>query len=411
LPPWALGDWEGGVPRKIMLLAPYFYDGGIERALEGKALWLIRRGYAVEIFVYDTRSCLSGRPNPLLERLRASDVRIRTLPVYGPRLHLVQRSLRLAKIALTEGFEVIDGHELMPNLTMMFANTLLGGRLRTVAEFHTPLKPPPDGIDARTLRRARKLLPRADHIVAVSQGMREQVIDAYQLPRDAVTTIYNFFDLAEMRRRAPDPPDAPVDGPFILGCGRLVEMKGFAELIEAFAVLAVEPRHRALRLLILGEGPLRDALGRCAEQHGVGSRVVFGGFHANPWSYFSRARAFCLTSRGEGFGRVLVEAMACGAPVITSRCPWGPEEVVDQGKYGLLYDVGNVEQLVDRLRALLEDDALRGRLIEAGRTRSEDFDQERVLPALEACFFPEALPSGRAPLRAVDGVDERPVAE
>jgi glycosyltransferase involved in cell wall biosynthesis len=377
------------VPGKIMLLAPCFYDGGIERSLEGKALWLTRRGYAVEIFVYETRPYLSGRPNPLLERLRASDVPIRTLPVYGPRLHLVQRSLRLAKIALTEGFEVIDGHELMPNLTMLFANTLLGGRLRTVAEFHTPLIPPPAGIDPRTLRRARKLLPRADHIVAVSQGMREQVADSYGLPRDKVTTIYNFFDLADIRGRALDEPEMSVDGPFILGCGRLVEMKGFAELIKAFAVVAVEPHHRALRLLILGDGPLRETLGQCAEQHGVGARVLFGGFQSNPWSYFARARAFCLTSRGEGFGRVLVEAMACGAPVITSRCPWGPEEVVDQGKYGLLYDVGNVEQLVDRLRALLEADALRGRLIAAGRTRCEDFDQERVLPALEACFSPK----------------------
>ena len=278
------------MPRKIMLLAPCFYDGGIERALEGKALWLTRRGHAVEIVVYEIRPYLSGRPNPLLERLRASDVRIRTLPVYGPRLHLIQRSLRVAKIALTEGFEVIDGHELMPNLTMLLAKTLLGGRLRAVAEFHTPLRPPPAGIDVRTLRRARKLLPRADQIVAVSHGMREQVIGYYDLPRAAVTTIYNSFDLAEMRRLALDDPETPVDGPFILGCGRLVEMKGFEELIKAFAVVAVEPRHRALRLLILGEGPLREALGQCAEQYGVGSRVLFGGFRTNPWSYFARAR-------------------------------------------------------------------------------------------------------------------------
>src|SRR5215831_16511798 len=80
--PFGAGQWERAVPRKIMLLAPCFYDGGIERALEGKALWLTRRGHAVEIVVFEIRPYLSGRPNPLLERLRASDVRIRTLPVY-----------------------------------------------------------------------------------------------------------------------------------------------------------------------------------------------------------------------------------------------------------------------------------------------------------------------------------------
>jgi len=86
--------------------------------------------------------------------------------------------------------------------------------------------------------------------------------------------------------------------------------------------------------------------------------------------------------------------------------------VVDQGKYGLLYDMGNIGQLVDRLRALLEDDALRARLIAGGRTRSETFEQERVLPALEACLVPAAAPaSDRASLRAVDAVDQHRVAE
>ena len=376
------------MPRKIMLLAPRFYDGGIERALESKALWLTRRGHAVEIFADEILPHLSGRPNPILERLRASDIRVRTVPVYGPRGHLIQRALRLATTALIEGFEVINGHELMPNLAMLLAKMLLGGRLRAVAEFHTPLKFPSPGIDPRTLRRARTLLPRADRIVAVSQGMREQIAGYYSLPRTAVTTIYNFFDLAEIRRLGRDDPELPVDGPFILGCGRLVDMKGFDELIKAFAVVAAEQRHRALRLVILGDGPLRDALGRYAEQHGVGDRILFCKFQANPWSYFARARAFCLTSRAEGFGRVLVEAMACGAPVITSRCPWGPEEVVEQGTCGLLYEMGNVKQLVDGLRALLEDDALRAHLIAQGRARSEDFGQDRVMPMLEACYFP-----------------------
>jgi glycosyltransferase involved in cell wall biosynthesis len=377
------------MPRKIMLVAPWMFDGGIERLIESKALWLAERGYGVEVFVFDIRHELSGRPNPILAHLEANGIPVHTLPVYGPRLHLTQRALHLASVAVQRGFEVIVAHEIMANMAVMLTKSFLRSRIRAIAEFHTSLKFPSTGIDARTLYRAQKMLRRADRIVTVSEGTRNEIIEYYQLPPALVSTIYNSFDLTTIRRLALEEPARPVDGPFILGCGRLVDMKGFDDLIEAFSRIAVEPRHRDLRLVILGEGALQESLEAAARERGVGDRVIFGGFQANPWAYFSRASVFCLSSRyGEAFGRVLVEAMACGTPVIASRCQWGPDEVLDQGKCGLLYQVGNTYQLVERLRAVLEDGALRTHLIAQGRARSEDFGQDRVMPMLEACYFP-----------------------
>ena len=375
----------------VMLVAPWLFDGGIERVLEAKALWLAARGWKVGVLVWEIRHVLSGRPNPVLARLQQAGIPVDVVPVHGPRFHLTQRALRLAAHAITGGFGIIAGHEIMANLSVAMTKVLLGRRIRTIAEFHTSLKFPRTGIDALTLYRAQRLLRRADAVVAVCEGLRDEVTGYYELAGDSVRTIYNFFDLGGIRDLSRETGSAPLllRAPFILGCGRLVEMKALDDLIKGFALVRRRPEHRELKLVILGEGPLQPDLERCAREHGVAADVEFHGFRANPWPYFAEARAFCLTSRyGEAFGRVLVEAMACGTPAISSRCHWGPEEVLDGGKSGLLYDVGNVEQLAGCIHAVLTDGTLREQLIAQGRARSEDFDQDRVLPLLEDCYRP-----------------------
>ena len=376
--------------RGVMLVAPWLFDGGIERVLEAKALWLAARGWKVAVLVWEIRHSLSGRPNPVLLRLQQEGIPVRVVGVHGARLHLSQRALQLAAHAITGGYGVLVGHEIMANLSVALTKMLLGRRIRAITEFHTSLKFPRTGIDARTLYRAQRLLRRVDAVVAVCEGLRDEVSGYYELPRDSVRTIYNFFDLAAIRRLAQDAGGAPLPrAPFILGCGRLVEMKALDDLIRGFALVRQRPEHQELKLVILGEGPLQPDLERCVRELGVREHVEFHGFRANPWPYFAQARAFCLTSRyGEAFGRVLVEAMACGTPAISSRCHWGPEEVLDQGKSGLLYDVGNVQQLADAIHTVLTDATVREQLIAQGRVRSEDFDQDRVLPLLEECYRP-----------------------
>jgi glycosyltransferase involved in cell wall biosynthesis len=379
--------------RGVMFVAPWMFNGGIERVLEAKARWLAARGWKVEVLVWDIQPCLSGRPNPMLVGLQEAGIPVSIVPVRGRRFHLSQRAVYLAARALRGGFDVIVGHEIMVNFTVMLAKRLLRRHIRAIAEFHTSLKFPRTGIDARTLYRVQRLLRRADAIVTVSEGLRAEVTGYYELPRALVRTISNFFDIAGIRRLAQQATDLPIPGaPFILGCGRLVEMKAFDDLIKGLALARQRSEHRDLQLVILGDGPLQPDLERCAREHGVGEQVHFHGFLGNPWPYFARARALCLTSRyGEAFGRVLVEAMACGTPAIASRCHWGPDEVLEQGASGLLYEVGNVRQLADCIHAALADGVLRDGLIARGRLRSEEFDQDRVLPMLEECYLPARL--------------------
>jgi glycosyltransferase involved in cell wall biosynthesis len=239
------------------------------------------------------------------------------------------------------------------------------------------------GTSRRLLRWARRLYPEADSIVAVSEDIRLESARFFGVEVSRVVRLYNPLPISAIRQRAKLEigPEAPPELPFIVGCGRLVRMKGFPDLLRAFATIR---RDHPLQLVILGDGPERADLLERAREHGVSKDVLMPGFVANPWSYFGRARTFVLSSLfGESFSMVLVEAMACGVPVIAARCEWGPEEILERGRCGLLYEPGDVEGLARRLRTVLDEPDVVSRLTQAAARRAEDFSQEKLLPELE----------------------------
>ena len=184
----------------------------------------------------------------------------------------------------------------------------------------------------------------ADAIVAVSNGVADDLANVVGLPRECVTTIYNPTVhpqlLALAQARLEHPWFAAGAPPVVLGVGRLGKSKDFPTLIKAFARLRTE---RPARLLILGGtdkvskwDESRDQLMALAAELGVVDDVSLPGFVANPFAYMTRAAVFVLSSQYEGFPNVLVEALACGCPVVSTDCPSGPSEILDKGKYGRL---------------------------------------------------------------------------
>lgn len=377
---------RGGGKPGLLLLSPWLGGGGIERELEVKAPVLVQRGYRVEVLGWMIADRLSGAPNPVLETFRGHGIPVHALRARG-RFQLLQRAVQVAVRARQGHFAVLVGHELEGNVVALLAKILLAGRLRVIAEVHNE-----SAIYAATgtgpgmLRLARALYRRADGIRAVSATIRDDAAAFLRLPRERVTAIHNAFDLGAIRRAAglePIPASVPA-APFVVGCGRLVPMKGFPDLIRAFAL--ARRRVRA-SLVILGDGPEREALIRCAAEAGIADDVLLPGFTPNPFAWFRRAAAFALSSRyGESFSRVLVEAMACGTPVIASRCRWGPEEVLEGGRYGLMYDVGDVEALAAGMARLIEEPAEAARLVRLGKARVEDFAAAAIVRRLEALY-------------------------
>lgn len=200
----------------------------------------------------------------------------------------------------------------------------------------------------------RWLYPRADAIVAVSKGVAHDIIQLVPKLASKLQVIYNPVITSQLLLQSNDPVEHPWfragAPPVVLGVGRLVHQKGFDVLLKAFAQVR---QSTEARLVILGEGELREALLQQAESLGVDSDCVLLGFDPNPFRYMRRASVFVLSSRYEGLPNVLIQAMACGCPVVSTNCPSGPDEILDGGKYGELVPVDDVDAMAAAIRRVL----------------------------------------------------------
>jgi len=204
---------------------------------------------------------------------------------------------------------------------------------------------------------------RADAVVAVSKGVAEDIANYLGLDQDHVTTIYNPIATKQIETLSNEPLNYPwLDSatvPVILGMGRFVAQKDFPLLLRAFAKLR---ERRQARLVLLGgdessaeQREHKKELSRLAIQLGVQEDFDMPGFKVNPYPYLRKASVFVLSSRYEGFGNVLVEALLCGCPVVSTNCPSGPAEILGDGEYGMLVPVGDGSRLADAISETLDN--------------------------------------------------------
>jgi glycosyltransferase involved in cell wall biosynthesis len=163
----------------------------------------------------------------------------------------------------------------------------------------------------------------------------------------------------------------PGAAPVILAVGRLIPQKDFQTLIRAFAILQ---RKSKARLVILGEGRQRLELESLTQELGIAPHVEMPGFVSNPYQYMAGASVFALTSRYEGLPGVLIQALACGCPVISTDCPGGSAEILDHGKYGRLVPINNDTVLADAMDSVLNEQPDKNIL----RKRASLFSVERA---------------------------------
>lgn len=198
----------------------------------------------------------------------------------------------------------------------------------------------------------------ADGVVCVSRAAAEDLVRFAALPAERVQVIFTPVDTAAVQRRAAAPLEHPWfrsgAPPVLLAVGRLEPQKNFALLLRAFA------RTREVldaRLVILGEGSERTKLEALVAELGLAEHVSMPGFVDNPYAYMGRAAALALSSDLEGLPNVLLEALACGCPVVSTRCPSGPNEILDEGRYGALVPVGDASALAGALLCALRADS------------------------------------------------------
>lgn len=200
----------------------------------------------------------------------------------------------------------------------------------------------------------RALYPGADGIVAVADGVADDIAQVAHIPRDRIDVIYNPTITPELTEKAQTtlahPWFAPGEPPVVLGVGKLQKQKDFPTLIRAFAKVR---KHCSARLMILGWGPDRPQLESLVQTLGLEADVSLPDYIKNPYAYMAQSAAFVLSSAWEGLPNVLIEAMATGAPVIATDCKSGPAEILDQGKYGHLVPVGDSDALAEAIVSVL----------------------------------------------------------
>lgn len=235
----------------------------------------------------------------------------------------------------------------------------------------------------------------ADGICTVSQAASDDLAAFCGLPLQRVETIYNPFDLVRITDKAAEPLDhswfAAGQLPVLLAIGRLTEAKDYPTLIRAFAKLR---QQRKARLVILGEGELRPALQALLASLSLGEDAVqMPGFVPNPYAWLARCRLFVLSSRWEGLPGVLIEAMACGVPVVSTNCLSGPDEILEGGRWGRMVPVGDVDALARAMAAMLDMPSSERPDV---RLRAADFEQDRAVDAYLRILGMPLQPKGGA---------------
>lgn len=225
----------------------------------------------------------------------------------------------------------------------------------------------------------------ADKITAISAGVGHEVEALMGLKPRAVEIINNPVAVDQVAKRMVEAPAHPwladKSEPVVIAVGRLTEQKDFPCLLQAFAKLRAQ---RAVRLVILGEGPDRAKLEALAADLGVQDSVSMPGFDRNPFAAMHAADVFILSSRWEGFANVVAEALACGTKVVSTDCPSGPAEILDNGAFGTLVPVGDADAMAVALADALDAPIERERLIERSRQFSADIICDRYLDAFGA---------------------------
>ena len=364
---------------KLFILIPSLEKGGIERSMSRLSKGLLDRGWDVSV--------ISEKPSK--ESISYFDERVKLLSLgssfinqnsniifsifknilyyfkvkkyikkYSPDVLLAVKNIPVSiflKIVLKNKFKLIIREAVNPKYSSITQRTLLS-RI-----FVNNLK--------------KLLYPKADNIIAISEGVKQSLVKNFNLDSSKIQTIYNPSADEKILSLAKEDIDRDLisNRPLIVSIGRLTKQKDHITLLKAFNKI-----HSNIdcNLYIIGEGSERRNLEKFIKNNNIDDKVKLLGYQNNPWKFLSKSNLFVLPSIWEGFGNVIVESMLIGIPVISSDCPSGPREILNNGKSGKLFQVGDYNHLANIIEEIISSD--NSELINYAKLRSKDFTIEKI---------------------------------
>lgn len=353
-------------PLRIVVMTPRYAISGVPLAQWRFAAALAAEGHAVDLIV--------GRCDPDLTVPPAAGV---VVHVIGAR-HVREMALPIWRYLRDVKPDVVFSAE--DHLTTIVLIVAILARSRAKISGSSRVTPFDTYSSVVFTKRwvlkwaARLVARRADALTCVSLDMVAQYRQVF--PHTRHVCVYNIVDQPAARAKRDAPVDDPWftvgDVPLIVAAGTLAPWKGFDDLIRAIGILR---QARAVRLVIFGEGPLRQDLEALVEAEGLSDCIRLPGRVDNPLKYFAHADVFALSSHVEGLPNVLVEAMLCGCTPVATDCPTGPREVLQDGRYGYLVLMRDPDALAQGLAQALDRPMSAATLAEGVRP----FEERRVL--------------------------------
>lgn len=352
--------------KRISILLPSLGGGGAEKVMVALANNFVEKKYDVDILLVSNEGVYFD--------LLSTDVRvidlnasrslfaipklIRYIKKYKPNVLLsilthTNIVALICKIIFQNKIKVIISERSILSKQIMISNSFLFKNIKFFLHF---------------------LYPLADSIIAISNGVAEDLIKTLKINKEKVKIIYNplTYNYDIDSNKVVDKNFFPFNNnnSIIISVGRLAKVKNHELLIMAFSLLR---KRRNARLIILGEGPERPMLSNLIKTLHLDQDVFLLGFVDNPLDYMSKSDVFVLSSNWEGFGNVLVEAMSLGLKLVSTDCPSGPREILENGKWGKLVPVNNAELLAKAI-----DDILDENIIYDVKERAAHFSIEKI---------------------------------
>ena len=389
--------------KNIAIIVPVLTNGGAERVVSNLSQYLSNKKFNKYIILFDGESI----DYPYNGKLIDLNIKSSNNP-FNKLLNIIRRINKLKKYKRRLQIRTSVSFLEAANIVNLFSKS--GDKIiLSIRDFKSKDS---EGFYGRIYSFLIKIFyNRADKLIAVSNGVKNDLVKNYKIHQDKIEVIYNFYNIKEINDLAKKEVENRYanifNNPVIINVGRLTKQKGQWHLIRAFKIVREEIKN--MKLIILGRGEIMSYLKQLTYEMNLEKDVYFLGFQKNPFKFISRSKIFVFPSLHEGFPNALVEAMACGIPVISSDCQSGPREIlapgmgnekkiktVEYAKYGVLVPICDGKYYRGKDMIKKEESILAKSIIDLYTTRkllseysqksirrSEDFKAEKIIKQYE----------------------------